>query len=246
MPLPNGNTNNVGISIIVPTFNEGFNIREVLTDVITNLNHLNKDWEIIVVDDSTDSTYDILAEIASMEPNVNVIHRHTERGFGSAIRTGLMRSKGNVVMVIMGDGSDDPKFINEFLDKIDEGYDIVIGSRFMKNSRVTDYPFAKCLANRSFNILAKLIFNLKTNDLSTSFKAYRRCVIESIQTSSDGFEISPEITLKAIRHGFKYSQIPVTWTGRKFGQAKFRVTASALSYFRLVMRLFLDRCLKAR
>lgn len=241
MPPFDRHGNNVELSIIVPTFNEGPNITKVLGDIIDNLKDLGRSWEIIVVDDSSDSTYDILREKTSNEPKIRIIHREKERGFASAIRVGLENSKGAIVSIIMGDGSDDPRFISEFLAKIDEGYDIVIGSRFIAGSKVTGYPFWKYFANRTFNLVVKFLFNLKTNDLSTSFKAYRRRVIERITTESDGFEVSPELTLKAIRAGYKYCEVPVTWDGRKFGEAKFRVTSSAMPYFKLVLRLFFRR-----
>jgi glycosyltransferase involved in cell wall biosynthesis len=228
------------VSVIVPTFNEGPNVRKVLRDIVANLKYIDK-WEILVVDDSSDLTHDILKELASVEPRIRVIHRDKERGFGSAIRVGLSNSRGEIIIVIMGDGSDDPAFISQFIEKMQEGYDIVIGSRFGVGSKITGYPVTKYLANRAFNIIAKTMFSLKTNDLSNAFKAYRRRVVETITTESDGFEISPELTLKAIKSGYKYCDIPVTWDNRKFGEAKFRVTASAIPYFKLVLRLLFKR-----
>ena len=142
-------------------------------------------------------------------------------GMGSALIAGFKIASGEVFVPFMGDLSDDPKDIVKLVEKIDEGYDVVCGSRFTEGGSTTDYPLIKLIINRVWNRFFSFIFGMKIKDISNAFKAYRRFVIDKIEPSSKGFEITAEIALKARVYGFKLTEVPVSWSGRKKGESKF-------------------------
>jgi dolichol-phosphate mannosyltransferase len=117
--------------------------------------------------------------------------------------------------------------------------DCVFGSRFIEGGVVTDYPKIKLLLNRLFNFVLRVSVDRKLNDFTNAFKAYRRVVIDDCRPfSSEHFSLTIEIPLKAIKKGFKYSVVPITWMQRKYGYSKLGIMKNAPSYFK-ILRLFL-------
>jgi dolichol-phosphate mannosyltransferase len=199
------------LSIIIPAHNEQDSIEQTVRDIIDELNKEKIDNEIIIVDDnSTDSTAQIVTSLAAKFSNIKVVCRIPPKGFGRAIREGLTYTSGDVVATVMGDLSDDPKDIVRCFRKIQEGYDCVFGSRFMNGSIVRDYPLVKLLINRLANNFIRALFLIKPNDITNAFKLYRAKVIKAVQPlQALYFNITVEIPLKAIVRGFSYTQIPI-------------------------------------
>lgn len=214
------------LSIIIPAHNEEFVIKKTIYKVRNVLKNYN--YEIIVVDDnSTDSTGKIVDQLSKKNKNIKVIHKNDTKpkpsGLGSALISGFNRATGKIVIPLMADLSDDPKDILKFIKKIDEGYDVVCGSRFIKGSKISGYPKIKYFCNRLYNKLFSFLFFLNTNDISNAFKSYRKEVIDTVKPTKKGFEITSEIVLRARINGFKISQVPVTWRERtsEEGKSKF-------------------------
>jgi hypothetical protein len=109
-------------------------------------------------------------------------HPQTPRGFGRAVRSGLEAARGDTVVVCMADSSDDPADVLRYHRKLEEGYDCVFGSRFVKGSRVVHYPRGKLIANRIVNKCIQVLFRCPYNDLTNAFKAYRREVTSRLET----------------------------------------------------------------
>ena len=209
------------VSIIIPAHNEEGNLRKCVSSVMKTCKKL--DYEIVLVDDvSRDKTGGIVDDLAKRYRRVKSVHRKMPNGFGRAIKTGLEKSKGDILIPFMADMSDDPKTILKMVKGIDSGYDIAVGSRFIKGGKTVDYPKAKYLAHRIYNKLVALVFMKDIKDFSNAFKAYRRGVLDGVDIESDGFEITSEMILKPIiMKNAKVIEVPTTWKNRKTGKAKF-------------------------
>jgi dolichol-phosphate mannosyltransferase len=144
----------------------------------------------------------------------------------------------------MGDGSDSPEDVVRCFRKLEEGYECVFGSRFIKGSRIIDYPKHKLLINRLANSFVKTLFTFGYNDTTNAFKCYRREVIEGAQPLiSKHFNLTVELPLKAIIRGYSYAVIPIGWTNRKTGISKLKIREMGSRYLFIVLYLFLEKCL---
>jgi len=233
------------LSVVIPAHNEQGSIERVLGELTNKLSAHKIDYEIVVVNDnSTDSTADILAALAKADERIRVINNQPPNGFGRAIRKGLDNFSGGCVVIFMGDGSDDPADVVNYYNKIEEGYDCVFGSRFIKGSKVSGYPKLKLLLNRLGNKFIQLLFMINYNDTSNAFKAYQKEVIKAIQPLvSQHFNITVEIPLKAIIRGFSYAVIPINWQGRDSGVSKYHIRELSRKYFFSILFVWLERVL---
>jgi uncharacterized protein (TIRG00374 family) len=232
------------ISCVVPARNEEGNIKTVIDALSPVLNDstLIDDYEIIVVDDnSTDSTGRLIEDLAQKDSHIRPFHRTTTPGFGNAIKTGMKEAKGDIVIPFMGDLSDNPHDIPRLVERIDEGYDVAYGSRFVEGGALNGYSRAKLIANRAFNNLVRLSFGIPYRDITNAFKAYRREVLDEIDIDSlesCGFDLTVEIPIKAHIHGFRSSEVPVQWYDRTSGEAKLKLSRNGSVYGKRFMSLF--------
>jgi len=232
------------ISCVVPAYNEEENLEELIERLIPVLESHDetKDYEIILVNDnSTDNTPSIIDALANENPRIKPVHRASTPGFGNAIKEGLKHAEGDIIIPVMGDLSDDPKDIPKLVRKIEEGYDIAYGSRFIKGGSVEDYPTAKMLANRIFNNAVRFLFGIPHRDVTNAFKAYKREVLDAIgieNIEAEGFDLTVEIPLKSHILGFKSAEVPVNWHGREKGEAKLKLSENGFVYGKRLLKLF--------
>ena len=145
-------------------------------------------------------------------------------GFGRAIVRGLDAMKGDAAVIMMADESDDCRDVVRYWEKLNEGYDCVFGSRFVKGGGTIDYPPIKLFMNRLANAFVRLLFRHGLNDTTNAFKAYRKEVIDDIRPIlSPHFNITVELRLKAIVRGYSFTVIPITWRNRRHGVAKLKI-----------------------
>ena len=220
------------ISIVIPEHNEKNIIPKTISLTCNILKKIKHDFEVVVVDDnSDDDSPKILDAIAKRNKKVKVLHKKSSvpgpTGLGSALLFGFKKCTGDVIIPLMGDMSDDPKEIPKLIKKIEEGNDVVVGSRFIQGARLTGYPRLKMVSNRIYNRIFAIMFLMKITDISNAFKAYRKKVLQMAKPKSKGFEITSEIILKARVAGMKIDEVPVSWNGRqdeskgsKFGSFK--------------------------
>jgi len=231
------------LSVVIPAHNESGSIRATVEAIVETLERELIDYEVLVVDDaSTDDTADIVQSIASDNPRIR-LHRSTNPpGFGFTVRAGLDAFDGDVVAVVMADGSDDPNDLVAYVAAIGDGYDCAFGSRFMRGSRVSDYPKFKLTLNRIVNTGIRILFRSGYNDTTNAFKAYRREVIETVQPLfSNHFNLTVEIPLKAIVRGHSYAVIPISWRNRTSGTSKLALKEMGSRYTFIVLYVFLER-----
>jgi dolichol-phosphate mannosyltransferase len=231
------------LSVVMPARNEEGCIVESVTGIMAALRREGIPHEIVVVNDgSTDSTEAILVGLAETEPAVRVITNYGRHGFGMAIRLGLENAKGEAMAVMMADLSDSPEDLVVYYRKIQEGYECVFGSRFIKGSHVIDYPSHKLLLNRLANFIVRCLFGLRFNDVTNAFKCYRREVVEAMQPLiSPHFNLTVEMPLKAIVRGFSYTVVPISWTNRKTGVSKLKIKEMGSRYLFIMLYLWLEK-----
>lgn len=232
------------ISIVVPAHNEEGNLENLVSKLVPVLegHKETENYELVLVDDnSKDCTPSIIDNFAKKNPRIRSVHRTDAPGFGNAIKSGFRQASGDVIIPVMGDLSDNPEDIPKLVRKIEEGYDIAYGSRFVKGGSLLGYPRPKMIANRAFNNLVRFSFGIPNKDVTNAFKAYRRDVLESIgidNIEANGFDLTVEVPLKAHILGFKSAEVPVSWNGRKRGEAKLKLSRNGTIYGKRLMKLF--------
>jgi dolichol-phosphate mannosyltransferase len=231
------------LSVVIPARNEEGCLPGTLQTLITHIRAAAVPAEIVVVDDgSTDSTASVVISIARQFEEIVLVQNSGRHGFGMAVRCGIEHSTGEAVAVMMADGSDSPADLVMYYQKLQEGYDCVFGSRFIKGSKLIDYPAHKLLVNRMANLFIKVIFGLRLNDITNAFKIYRRHVIQGIQPLiSPHFNLTVEMPLKAIVRGYSYTVVPISWSNRQFGISKLKLAEMGSRYLFIVLYLWLEK-----
>ena len=231
------------LSIVIPAHNEEENIAQTVLAITVELEKERIEHEIVVVDDnSTDKTGAVADDLSARRVAVKVLHRLSPKGFGRAVSDGLKAASGECMAVVMGDLSDDPRDIVKCFRKIEEGYDCVFGSRFIKGSTVVDYPFFKLSINRMANLFIQALFFTRANDITNAFKLYKREVIRAVEPlEAPYFNITVEIPLKAIVRGFSFAQVPINWYGRKSGVSKLSIKEMGRRYLFTVLSIWRHR-----
>lgn len=230
------------LSLIIPTYNEQASIAETVTKFHELLAKEHIAHEIIIVDDGKDDTPKVLEALGIKE--VRYEHNPLKRGFGTSIRYGLEIFTGDCVAIVMGDMSDRPQDLVSFYRKMEEGYDCVFGSRFMKGGKTIDYPRHKFLLNRFTNNVIRMLFGIRYNDTTNAFKLYRRETVRGVEPLlSQHFNITVEIPLKAIVRGYSYAVVPNHWTNRKVGESNLKIKEMGSRYFFIILYCLLEKWL---
>lgn len=222
--------------VMLPTYNEKENIEGIVEEVLKGSN-----VSIVVVDDSSpDGTGGIADRLAGDRPGrIHVIHRR-ERGRGTAGIAGLryaMEQDVDCIIEMDADFSHDPKRIPEFLERI-EGYDVVIGSRFVEGSQATRNPVRRLISDVAM-IYTRLLLGRHIRDWSGGYKCYRREALRSLNFDdfrSKGYSIGMETLYRLTRKGFSFVEIPIEFTDQRKGESKFSAK-EILGYMINVLRL---------
>jgi dolichol-phosphate mannosyltransferase len=237
------------LSIIIPAQNEEDSIEMTCISIVKAfLKEKISDFEIVVVNDnSRDATERILITLAKVYPCITYCNNTPPKGFGFAVRKGLEVFTGECAAIVMADLSDSPEDVVKYYKKLKEGQECVFGSRFIKGSKIIDYPKHKLIINRMANWFIKILFDIQYNDITNAFKAYRRNVIENLKPFlSPHFNLTVELPLKAIIRGYKYSIIPISWTNRTYGVSKLKIKEMGSRYLFIVLYCFIEKWLSKR
>jgi dolichol-phosphate mannosyltransferase len=229
------------LSIAIPAHDEAEVIESTLQALVDQLDPEGIDYEIVVVDDaSQDGTGDIVRRWAR-DRRVRCLSNQGRQGFGYAVRAALDAIDGDAVVLVMADGSDDPRDVVLYHRVLEAGYDCAFGSRFMPGAMVRDYPRLKLIINRLVNHGIRLLFRHGYNDTTNAFKAYRREVIEGVKPLlSPHFNLTVELPLKAVTRGFSYAVVPTSWTNRAAGRSKLQLNEMGSRYLFIVLYVFLE------
>ena len=231
------------LSIVIPARDEEGCIESTIEHLHLELRMQNIPHEIVVVDDgSSDATWQILQDVAERIPELAPVQNTGPHGFGRAIQWGLAAFTGDAVVIMMADESDDCRDVVRYWQKLEEGWDCVFGSRFLKGGGVIDYPRVKLFLNRLANWFVRVLFRIRLNDTTNAFKANRREVIAGcMPILSPHFNITVELPLKAIVRGYTWTVIPITWRNRRTGMAKLKIREMGSRYFFIVAYVWLEK-----
>jgi dolichol-phosphate mannosyltransferase len=222
------------ISIIIPVLN----LEEVLEENIVRIKKYVKNPDILLLWDVTKPELEkkILSESKRLAKkyHARTVFRFNQKGFGSALRLGFKHVKGDLIVITMADLCDDPATINEMAKKIDEGFDVVAGSRYSKGGGIVGYTFKQWISSNVSRMI-NIFSTVKCRDITNAFKMYKKEVLENVETTSNSFDISAELTLKAAQKGYKISQVPTVWKNRNVGQSNFNVMKEAKRYFKMFL-----------
>lgn len=240
------------VSIILPTFNERGNIGPLILEI--NRQVRRKKEIIVVDDDSPDGTAGEVRNTISRKKlkNVRVVVRKRKHGLAASIWEGIVKSRGRVVVWMDCDFSHPPALIPKLLDKIEEGYDIAVASRFMKgggfkkNIQGESETAAQVILSRFMNYSIQILLDSGFKDYTSGFIAIRRKVFSDIKLYGDYGEYFIDLITRAILLNYKFIEIPFVNLPRKFGESKTGTTLGTLlrrgiKYLTLSLNLFLLR-----
>jgi dolichol-phosphate mannosyltransferase len=230
-------------SIVIPARDEQDSLPHTVADIHETLLHEGVPHEIVVVDDgSRDRTWAVLQELKTKIPTLAPVQNPGPHGFGRAVVYGLNHTKGDACAIMMADASDSPADAVRYWRLLNEGWECVFGSRFVKGGAVIDYPRVKLFVNRLANFLVRVGFNIELNDTTNAFKAYRRTVIEGCRPFlAPHFNLTVEIPLKAIVRGYSWTVMPISWRNRKFGVPKLKIQEMGSRYFFICAYVWLEK-----
>lgn len=232
------------ISFIIPFHNEEKNCLPMLLRVSKFAQKNKLSYEIIPVDDrSTDGTKKILENFAKKDIYIKPIYRKLdtdEKGntMGKALIEGTKTAKGSIIIWTMGDLADDTKTYLDIINKIEKGFDIVFGSRYMPGGSRGNLDLVKAYLSSWGTLLAKFLFGILVHDITNAFRGFKRETFEKIKLESSGFSISPEFAIKAHLAGFKLGEVPTVYTNRIEGISSFKLFKMIKSYLSLFFSLF--------
>jgi glycosyltransferase involved in cell wall biosynthesis len=222
------------LSLVVPLYNEAESLRELYDRVSTMLAGLDRQAEIIFVDDgSTDGSFNILAELAQRDPRVRVVQFRRNYGKSAALAVGFRKASGEVVVTLDADLQDDPLEVPRLLARLDEGYDLVSGWKRDRHD-----PLIKRVTSKLFNWVTGWLTGVRLHDINCGLKAYRREVTETLIIYGQLHRFLPVL---AQWEGFRVTELPVRHFPRKFGHTKFGASRFTSGFFDLITVMFLTR-----
>jgi dolichol-phosphate mannosyltransferase len=209
--------------VVLPTYNEAENIETFLRAV----RKAAPETDVLVVDDdSPDGTGAIAEEIDAELGRISVLPRPGQRGLGSAYRDGfaqVLDADYDVVITMDADLSHDPNRIPEFLDKIADGADLVIGSRYVTGGGTTDWPVRRQLLSKWGNAYTRTILGVSPHDCTGGYRAYRATSLQAIDptsTSAEGYAFMTELVRRLSAKHATMIEIPIIFRDRTLGKSK--------------------------
>ena len=210
------------ISIVAPVFNEKDNIAWTVDKIYKGV---RPRFEIVMVYDfEEDNTLPMARKLQNENRDIRLIKNKYGRGVMNAIRTGFEEAKGEILVMMAVDRTDDPEVLNKMYEKIQEGFDIVCPTRYSKGGRTDARLSMKSLLSRLAGISTPLILGIPTSDLTYSYKMFRKEILKKVKLESgDGFEFAEELVIKAHFKGYRIVEVPCVWKDRLYGKSKFKL-----------------------
>lgn len=211
------------IDIIAPVYNEAGNVKKLFDEIDKEIETEKR--VSVVYDFDEDNTLPVVRSIMdNYSFSVRIIKNVLGRGVLNAIITGFRNAEYDKVLVIMADLSDRLDVVDTMAARMDEGCDLVCGSRYMKGGKQNGGPFLKSLFSRMAGLSLHYLTRIPTHDVTNSFKMYSKDLLNHITIeSSGGFEIGLEITVKAYTQGYHIAEVPSEWFDRTEGTSNFHM-----------------------
>jgi dolichol-phosphate mannosyltransferase len=218
--------------VVIPTYNEAENIELLLPEVLAHPR-----FRVLVVDDnSPDGTGDTVEALAAHNPRLGLLRRAGKLGLGTAYLAGFRRALAEGAEYIFemdADFSHNPAYLPQLLAKVEQGYDLALGSRYVRGGGTENWGLLRQLISRGGNLYAGLILGLPVADATGGYRCYRRAVLERINLDSirsNGYSFQIEMAYRTLRAGFKVGEVPIIFPDRRVGQSKMsrRIVFEAL------------------
>jgi dolichol-phosphate mannosyltransferase len=213
--------------IVLPTYNERDNLRHALGRIREVADGHGVELHTLIVDDnSPDGTGELADELAREVPDVSVLHRAGKEGLARAYFAGFREALAmgaERIFEMDADLSHDATYLPHFLRCIDQGADVVLGSRYVKGGGVENWSLSRKVISRGGCLYAQAILGLPYRDLTGGYKCFRRTVLEAIDLDSvnaKGYGFQIEMTYRAHKLGFKVVELPIIFVDRKVGESK--------------------------
>lgn len=224
------------VSVVIPTRNEP-KIQVLIRSIQSVLKKLTETFEVIVIDKSDDDT-----PLRAKEEGARVVNQQS-MGLGGALKEGLQLAQGDIIFTMDADLSHDPTFIPSFIEQIESGYDLVVGSRKMKGGSVVGWGVKRKATSWGANFIGKYIAGVNVSDLTSGFRAYRANLLKTLdleELGSGGYAFQLEILFESLKEGFKIGGVPIIFKDRTHGESKLRYR-DIIEFFSISIRLLFKR-----
>ena len=220
------------VSVVIPTLNETGNILEAVTTIHNDLAYPK---EIIVVDgNSTDGTIEIVKDTDFCKLIIE-----PRRGYGLALRTGMKNAKGNIIVMVDGDGTYEVKHINRMLTKmVEKDVDMVLATRMYDPNKAMG--FMNFLGNKVITWCFDFFYSQFLSDTQSGFRAISHEAIDNVKLTEDDMAYATEMLIKFAKEGYNMVEVPTTYKARKYGKPKLRRFKSGIEIFSTIFRGLLD------
>jgi glycosyltransferase involved in cell wall biosynthesis len=210
------------LSILMPVYNERTVVERCISLVLTAPLPENMERELVIVDDqSTDGTWDILQRLAAAFPQIQLYRHERNRGKGAAVRSAIEQATGDFSLIQDADLEYDPSEYPRLLRPLLDGHaDAVFGSRYMAGEQSRVLPFWHSMINKGLTLICNMFCNLNLTDMETCYKVFRTDLLKSIPIRSDRFGFEPEIVMKGAKRRLRIYEVPISYHGRTYEEGK--------------------------
>jgi len=231
----------LSLSVFFPAYNDAGTIASLVITALQSASPLTPNYEIIVVNDgSSDSTAQILDELARVYPQLKIVTHPVNRGYGGALRSGFSNASKDVIFYTDGDAQYDPSEIELLWPKMAPDVDLVNGYKISRSD-----PWHRIVIGRIYHHTVKLMFGLRVRDVDCDFRLLRRSIFERVRLEKDSGVICLEMMKKIQDAGFRIVEAPVHHYHRAHGQSQFfnfpRVIRTGIDVFKLWYALVVRR-----
>jgi dolichol-phosphate mannosyltransferase len=220
------------VSVVIPTLNEAGNILEAVTTIEKELAYPK---EIIVVDgNSTDGTIEIVKDTSFCKLIIE-----PRRGYGIALRTGMKHAKGNIIVMVDGDGTYEVKHINRLLDRmVQKDADMVLATRMYDPNKAMG--LTNFIGNKVITYVYDFFYSQFLSDTQSGFRAISHEAIDKVNLKEGDMAFATEMLVQFAKEGYNMVEVPTTYKARKYGKTKLKPFKSGIEIFNTIFRGFLD------